>query len=75
MSLARILSSASKDWTELRKGVFLISQKKIREHQKNWADGDEAKDMDFSSAPFWVQEDAGLPFPVYTGHEIKELMK
>lgn len=75
MSLARILSSASKDWTELRKGVFLISQKKIREYQKNWADGDEAKNIDFSSAPFWVQEDAGLPFPVYTGHEIKELIK
>jgi hypothetical protein len=75
MSLARILSNASRDWAELKAGVFLISQKKIREYQKSWADGDIAKNIDFSRAPFWVQEDAGLPFPVYTGHEIKELMK
>jgi hypothetical protein len=50
---------------QLNRGLYLFRESTLTERQKIWADGDEAKNVDFTRAHFWLLDDAGnAPIPI-----------
>lgn len=46
-------------YVEIQEGVYLASSATMEEEQAKWDDEDEAKNFDFSGAPYWITNDAG----------------
>lgn len=72
MTLEQMFIEAQSDWYEVLPGMCLISAKRIAEFQQEWSDGDEAKDWDFSTAPYWLQVDTEPPAPIYNSSDLEE---
>lgn len=49
----------STGWVEVREGVYLNSQESIIADQKSWDDEDGAKNLDFTTSPYWVNTNDG----------------
>lgn len=50
---------------EVDEGVYFWTQSEIQMAQRGWADDDGSKGCDFSTAPYWITNDAGgAPSPV-----------
>lgn len=56
-------------FVEVSAGVYINSQENMIADQQSWDDEDAAKDMDFSSAEFWVTTDDGVVTGVELGSE------
>jgi len=60
--------------TEISAGVYLNSRESIQEEQAQWNDGDGAKHVDFSQAPYWLTTDDGQEPVAITGADDQELL-
>lgn len=55
----------SKGFVELRLGVYLNSRENLQAEQNGWDEGDKAKNLDLSAAPFWLTASSrDGPFPI-----------
>ena len=48
------------DLVKVSSGVWLASSERMMSDQKEWADEDESKEMDFSKSDFWLTTDDGI---------------
>lgn len=62
-------------WTELSDGVYLNSSESIQEEQAQWNDGDNAKHVDFSKAPYWLTTDDGQEPVAISGADDADLLE
>jgi hypothetical protein len=44
---------------ELRDGIYIQTNEYIIESQKSWSDGDDYKNEDFTTSPYWITVDTG----------------
>jgi len=52
-------AAKKKGYVEISSGVYLWSQEAIIEDQKEWNAEDNSKNMDFTTAPFWITTNSG----------------
>ena len=50
---------------EIAEGVYLNSQESILADHADWSDEDDAMNMDFTKAPFWINTNDGKVQPIY----------
>ncbi len=60
----------SDDITKIGSGVFLASFRTMESEQEGWADEDPAKEVDFSSANFWLSTDDGVLFAIHHAEDL-----
>jgi hypothetical protein len=72
-----LAEAGSKGFVELRLGVYLNSRESLQAEQNDWDDGDKAKNLDLSVAPFWLTTSSGDgPFPILDEADLlRELTK
>ena len=52
-------------FAEVKDGVSLSTAESMATQQRVWADGDPSKEIDFSTAPYWLTTDDGQdPTPI-----------
>lgn len=63
-------SARENGWAELRKGVYLFTQKHILAEQETWSEEDGLKAFDFTVAPYWITtNDGASPIQVYSYYD------
>lgn len=65
----------NKGFVTLGGGVYLQAQEDIMNDQEAWSDDDESKEMDFTTAPYWITTDDGaVPEAVYDEDDLKKYL-
>ena len=60
---------------EIAAGVYLWTQAEIREDAEGWDDDDPSKKTDFSVAPYWVTDDAGMtPVAIHSPEDLEAFL-
>lgn len=68
-------AAQTEGWVAIAAGVYLNSRASIIEEQSEWIDEDDAKNIDFKRAPFWLTTNCGaVPQPIY-GEEDEDLIE
>lgn len=72
MNAQKFLDAASKDgFVVICDSFYLASAENMTADQKDWDEGDQAADIDFTAAPFWV---VGTPEPdLVKIYDVKDL--
>ena len=58
---------------EFSAGCYLLTQEEMISDQASWDDEDEAKDMDFTAAPYWVTTNDGAIIPVHDNADMVDI--
>lgn len=59
MTAKKIIEQILDDGGVVQAGVYLVSAEDLIAEQKTWGDLDSGKDLDFTTAEFWITTDDG----------------
>lgn len=63
-------------WVHIGEGIYLNSQDGLIGEQKDWDDSDQAKSLDFTTAPYWITGlGESLPLSVNDASDLIEILK
>ena len=66
----------SEGQVEIKDGVYLWQRPWIESQQNIWPQEETAEQIDYSVAPYWVTDNAGMhPEPIGNSNDLYELMK
>ncbi|MCD1608608.1 hypothetical protein [Stutzerimonas kunmingensis] len=76
MNAQKLLDTATKDgYVYICDSFYLASAENMMADQKDWDEGDQAADIDFTAAPFWI---VGTPEPdmveIYDAKDLEDYL-
>ena len=72
-----LLEADQEDFVEIQSGVCLYTAKYLIREQKHWSwgDGEESKNFDFSTSPYWLTTNDGVkPIGIDNADDLAEIL-